>query len=281
MGRKNRYDRPGRPTVNRAGQRFGPLTVLRLANKEPNNHCWKWLCRCVCGNLVKVRGAALKKRKVCSCKPRGNSPVPREFMPLNPRRKYPEPRMLEAKLWRAMIDRCHNSKSSGYRNYGGRGIVVCDRWRMSFDSFLEDMGRRPAVGHTIGRINNDGPYSPGNCRWETMREQANNTRRNHILRSNGKSQTISQWSRETGISPHCIIKRIEMGWSESDAVTILPAKKTLKRPPGSLVEIGGIARTIPQWANESRIPVKTIYARISKGWKIEDAVLRPLKGMAR
>jgi hypothetical protein len=82
----------------------------------------------------------------------------------------------EYRIWAGMVKRCTNPRSSSYRSYGGRGIAICDRWRTSFSAFFADMGRRPSKLHSIDRINNDGNYEPGNCRWATRDVQAANKR---------------------------------------------------------------------------------------------------------
>lgn len=119
-----------------------------------------------------------------------------------------------------MIARCYNPNVEKYPDYGGRGIVVCDRWRGEggFELFLEDMGGRP-VGASIERIDNDGPYSPENCRWATQMEQCNNRRSNRTLTFRGRSQTVSQWAREVGLNRGTLNERLELGWSVSDALT--------------------------------------------------------------
>jgi hypothetical protein len=112
--------------------------------------------------------------------------------------------------WMNMKGRCYNRNRKDYPDYGGRGIVVCDRWKDSFENFLADMGEPPAGG-TLGRKENDGPYEPGNCRWETSAEQSLNKRNSHRVEAFGKSLTISEWATETGIGYVTLLKRLQRG----------------------------------------------------------------------
>lgn len=126
-----------------------------------------------------------------------------------------------------MIQRCQTKSLSVYPIYGGRGIKVCSRWRNSFDKFISDMGIRPRAGMSIDRIDPNGDYEPGNCRWATQETQANNTRRNRFIEFDGKRLTISQWARTMGIKKRTLHGRIYLrGWSVEKALTT-PAKKTL------------------------------------------------------
>jgi hypothetical protein len=121
-------------------------------------------------------------------------------------------------LWKDMIRRCTTRDKKG--NYLGRGIDVCSRWRKNFWAFVADMGARPSPKHSIERIDNDGDYEPGNCRWATTPEQARNTRRNRSLTVNGKAKLLTDWANEIGVDRRTISARLKWGWSEQDAVTI-------------------------------------------------------------
>ena len=120
--------------------------------------------------------------------------------------------------WQTMKARCYNKNNDHYKNWGGRGIAVCDKWKNSFENFYEDMGKRPA-GTTLDRINNDKGYSPENCRWATMKQQENNRRNNHLITYNGKTMTISQWSERLNFKKHIIGERLKRGWSVEKALT--------------------------------------------------------------
>ena len=124
------------------------------------------------------------------------------------------------RLWRAMHNRCYDKNVKSYAAYGGRGVYVDECWhgRVGFHRFLSDMGPRPP-GSSLDRINNDGPYSPKNCRWATLVEQANNKRSNRWIEANGKKQTLAQWARDLGCNPSNILYRIKSGMTEQDAVT--------------------------------------------------------------
>jgi hypothetical protein len=110
-----------------------------------------------------------------------------------------------------MRTRCNNPKSKDYPNYGGRGITICERWN-DFASFLTDMGLKPTPAHEIDRIDNDGHYEPGNCRWVLPVINSNNKRNSHFLTIDGRTQTLMQWACEANIHPTTLRERIKRGW---------------------------------------------------------------------
>lgn len=145
---------------------------------------------------------------------------------MNEQPKAQRPRAPEFTAWLNMRRRCHDPKHPKYPDYGGRGIEVCDRWRFSYRSFLADMGAKPEPksSYSLDRIDNDGPYSPENCRWARADTQANNRRwsrggKCHILRHKGKALSIRGWSKETGIGYSALRWRLKAGWSVHDALT--------------------------------------------------------------
>lgn len=122
------------------------------------------------------------------------------------------------KSWCAMIQRCHNKNRDVYPLYGGRGIQVCDRWR-DYSNFLADMGERPE-GATLDRIDNNGDYTPQNCRWADHKTQTRNSRASTPITYQGKTQTLTEWAQEIGISPKTLSSRLNYcGMSVSDAMT--------------------------------------------------------------
>lgn len=126
-------------------------------------------------------------------------------------------------IWCTMINRCYNPHVKFYESYGGRGIRVCKRWH-NFQNFFADMGHRPG-GLTLERVDNDRGYSKANCVWATRTQQARNQRNKKRVRANGKLQTLSEWSEETGLSVGTIWRRIYvMGWPRKKAVTYTRTK---------------------------------------------------------
>lgn len=136
----------------------------------------------------------------------------------------------EYRAWRNMIQRCTNSTISSFKHYGGRGITVSNRWRLSFETFLSDMGQKPGSKYTLDRWpNKDGNYEVGNCRWATWEQQANNRRSSAILEINGVTDTIANWSRTSGVDPRLIWTRIhKLGWTPERAVTQRPTPMARK-----------------------------------------------------
>lgn len=131
-----------------------------------------------------------------------------------------ESKTTEYRTWINMRIRCYDRSCDMYHNYGGRGITVCDRWRESFANFLEDMGRKPGRLYEIDRINNDGNYEPGNCRWATRKQNIRNTRVNRMLTLNGVTKCAAEWAEELGLSYQMIMKRLERGHSDASALTL-------------------------------------------------------------
>lgn len=130
-------------------------------------------------------------------------------------------RTAEYRAWSGMRDRCNRKGNAAWRYYGGRGITVCERWQ-SFENFLQDMGLRPSRQHSIDRINTDGNYEPGNCRWATKKEQSNNSRANNIISFQGQQRTLAEWADHTGIPRNTIKLRQRRGW---------PIERMLSEPP--------------------------------------------------
>ena len=118
----------------------------------------------------------------------------------------------EYRAWADMKNRCDNPNVKNYKYYGARGITYCDRWKL-FENFIADIGARPSSKHSLGRKENNGPYSPENCRWEIREEQDNNRRDNVHLEYNGEQLTLAQWARYLGMSRNTINGRWRRGWS--------------------------------------------------------------------
>lgn len=130
------------------------------------------------------------------------------------------PATTEYAAWARMISRCGNPEARGYRNYGGRGISVCSQWRDDFTSFLEDVGARPSPDHSLDRYpDNDGNYEPGNVRWATRDEQANNKRTTVRLTLRGETMALTEWARHLGIEYTTLRSRFHKGWSVEDMLT--------------------------------------------------------------
>ena len=127
------------------------------------------------------------------------------------------------RIWHNMKQRCFNKNNQDYATYAGRGITICDRWRNSFQSFLSDMGECPQ-GMSIDRIDNDGNYEPGNCRWATQKMQMNNYSKNVYISYKGEKLHISVWAKRIGMSTETLQNRYNYGWSTERMMT-QPLKK--------------------------------------------------------
>ena len=125
----------------------------------------------------------------------------------------------EYKIWGLIKQRCFNHNNKDYKGYGGRGILMCDRWRISFESFILDMGFRPSIEYSIERIDNDKGYSPANCKWILKKDQHKNRRGTKFITYKGETLSYTEWSRKLGLADNVVGHRIKAGWSEEMAVT--------------------------------------------------------------
>jgi len=166
-----------------SSQKFGRLTAIRFSHLSQNKtklHYWLFKCDCKNEKILSKNEVVRGKAKSCGCLFRDMGTT------------HGCTNTLTYQSWESMKKRCLNKNNRFYKNYGGRGIKVCDRWLNSFENFLEDMGKKP-IRKTIDRINNNGNYEPSNCRWITKKDQCNNKSNNLSINFKGKTQSLTQW----------------------------------------------------------------------------------------
>lgn len=199
------------------GKKFGRLTVLERVDDyvaESGRRDAAVLCRCDCGNVKRLRASVLKNgnTRSCGCYRKEVSSVRNSTHGLSHSRIW--------NIWNCMIERCEQKKNKSYKNYGAKGICVCDEWH-KFENFVAwAMTNGYDENLTIDRIDSTKNYCPENCRWADRKTQNNNTSRNHLITFNGETKTMAQWSEETGISYAALKCRINRrGWSIERALT--------------------------------------------------------------
>lgn len=194
------------------GKQFGRLTVLCKNGKSKAGHTL-WKCKCECGNVTTVFGCNLTKGVTNSCGCfRKEKPTKHGMTHTRIRR-----------IWSTMKQRCYNDNNIGYKNYGKRGIVVCDEWKNDFQAFYEwSMANGYTEEMSIDRIDVNGNYEPSNCRWVSMKEQQNNRTDNHYITHNGETHTMSEWADIVGIPYGTLNSRINtLHWSIERALTTI------------------------------------------------------------
>jgi hypothetical protein len=218
-----------KPYINLVGRRFGRLVVTSLQGKS--GRYWYWNCQCDCGQTRAIPGAALRNEnsKSCGClrletlnRPRTHGGKSGGIM----KRAY--------RAWRAAKNRCYYSGNAAYKHYGERGIIMCDRWKNDYAAFLEDMGEPEDQTLELDRIDPNGNYEPGNCRWATRAEQLRNFSKNVFVFHNGNRMCLKDYCALMDVSYGAVNHRRKAGQTPEDAVQSLVAKKL-----ASIVRVDG------------------------------------------
>lgn len=190
---------------NIIGERFGRLTVVgKIKNRL--------LCKCDCGKDVTRREDAIGYAKIPSCGCAKAEAIGRA------KKTHGLSHSDEHNAWLGIRNRCNNPKVKAYQYYGGRGIRVCDEWNESFEAFYRDMGNKPTSKHSIDRIDANGDYCKDNCKWATIKEQANNKRHNVVLEYNGERANITQWCERYNQRYMAVYKALRRGIALSDII---------------------------------------------------------------
>ena len=200
--------------IIKKGDKFNRLTAIKF-NRKGKLGEQHWLFKCDCGKEKVICVAHVKRgtTKSCGC-------LHKEMVIMRnttDNLKHGKCETGVYKSWDSMKQRCLNENKTTYKDYGGRGITICDRW-LKFENFFEDMGDRPD-GKTLDRIDNNLGYSKSNCRWATRKEQANNTRGNHLLTCKDKTQNVTQWAKELEMNYNTLRSRLNRGWSVEKTLT--------------------------------------------------------------
>lgn len=250
------------------GQRFGKLVVTKYYPvRSENRNRYYCDCKCDCGNTITVLAANLKHGKThCGCESNKHG--------LSKTRIY--------QTWIHMKQRCHNKNSTDYKNYGGRGIFVCDEWRSNFLNFYNwAMDNGYSENLTIERIDVNKGYSPDNCTWIPMEEQSNNKQKTIRYTINGETKTAKDWAKIYNIPLETLHARVgDYGMKPEEAVLWKKQKKQYSklREHCRKYDYFGENLTLKEISERTGIPKNAIYSRIHvRGWEPERAFTEELK----
>lgn len=262
--------------IDLTGKQFGRLHVICRVGRDKHRHVM-WKCRCDCGQICFVAGDNIKcgNTKSCGC-------LSKE---LSSRRgkKQKTHGMTNSRLYNiynGVKERCYNKNCPSYKNYGGRGIIMCDEWLDKDNGFVNFRNWSIQNGYidklTIDRINNNGNYEPNNCRWVTRKEQQNNRRCNTLLTYKGETKSIAQWSEQLGVNHMTLRGRLARGWSVEKTLTTKPII------PNKICQYNSVTYNnetykLTEWAKRVNIDYNVLRLRIQRGWDIEKALTTPVR----
>ena len=203
---------------NLTGMRFNKLLVIRYEGirSKGRERFSRWLCKCDCGNETIALGIHIKIGNTKSC---GCLSIEHARNMGFSKRTHGLSKSKERYAWEHMIKRCYSKTTDQFKNYGARGIIVCERWHI-FENFIEDMGMATSKKHSLDRIDVNGNYCKDNCRWATQKQQQQNRRNNYIIEHLGEKKSLAEWCDILGLKYKLIYARLkQLGWSVDDAFT--------------------------------------------------------------
>lgn len=247
-------------SIDLTGQRFGRLVALKQAGKNKQQNAL-WLCLCDCGKTVIVSQNNLRKGGTKSCGCFKADCGRNQFMThgLSKDENGKQTRLYG--IWAGIKKRCLNPRNQAYKDYGGRGILIVEAWLLFENFYAWAMSHGYRDDLTIERKDVNGNYCPENCIWIPLKNQARNTRGNHIITYDGKTMLLTDWTKTTGIDRSTLALRLKKGWTEERALTETVQKR--------LLTFQGETKTATQWAKDLNINAVTVFARLLKGWPIE------------
>lgn len=198
------------------GKRFGRLTVVELDRYSAESHGTRWICRCDCGNKKSILASCLKNGTTVSCGCYASEQKSKRSKTHgfgNSDRIY--------RIWSGIKSRCYSTSDRNFKRYGARGITVCEEWREDFMSFRKwALSNGYGDNLSIDRIDNNGAYSPENCRWTDKKTQSNNRRTNVYISYRGEARTLAEWASITGIKEFTLASRKRNGWSDEECIEV-------------------------------------------------------------
>lgn len=243
-----------------SGEIVGIFNIQIISLSRESKKQTRGIFKCHCGEIFNSSFYSVfnSKQKSCGCARKGQKVLLRREHELKS----------EYCSWLDMKGRCYRPKTQRYKNYGGRGISVCDRWINSFDNFLLDLGMKPSKDYSLERINVNGNYEPSNCKWATSEEQHNNKTTSVFIEYDGKKLTAAQWGRIYGLTGTNILSRFRMGW-DLDRVMNTPVvdkSGSLKWIPESQVKAIRLICDKTEIPIKNEIHTKTVNSILKKGF---------------
>ena len=251
--------------VDMIGKRFGKLVVIALSEERGSRGQLKYECLCDCGQTKIIMGEDLRRGKVKSCRCEQS----RIASSANKTHGGSKERLYH--VWQGIKNRCENENSPEYKNYGGRGIKICEEWHdyANFREFMFLKGYDPNAPKgecTIERIDINGDYEPANCTIITLSKQQRNKTSNKYLTLGGESKSVVEWAEELGVSSNVLYARIYTGMTDEEILTT-PVRRVHK------YTVNGETHSCKEWAEILQMPWSTLRSKLNKGNKTMEQVV--------